>query len=180
MTFDAFVDEGPLGPPPDLATFLSPSGAQMTLNTKITTRPLTKSDYDHIVRVIDKWWGGPTSALAHPIYFYELGERAMVAEAEGRLVGFLLGFISPAGTGYVHLVGIDPEFRRQQVGTLLYRGFEEACLQAGCSGMKAITNPGNDGSRRFHEALGWATEEVADYAGPGRHRVVFTKPLAEA
>jgi GNAT superfamily N-acetyltransferase len=178
MQSDYFVGDGPLGPPPDpSAIFFSRAGAETTLETTITTRPLTKADYDHIVRVIDKWWGGPTSALAHPVYFYELGEKAMVAESEGGVVGFLFGFIAPNMTGYVHLVGIDPEWRRKHVGTLLYRDFENVCRAAGCTKLKAITTIGNDGSVRFHEALSWQAEEASDYAGPGRTRVVFSKPL---
>jgi hypothetical protein len=43
--------------------------------------------------------------------------------------------------------------------------------------MKAITTPGNEGSIRFHVALGWNVQEADDYAGPGRRRIVFTKPL---
>jgi GNAT superfamily N-acetyltransferase len=147
-------------------------------NATLNSRSLTKADYDQIVRVIDKWWGGPTTALAHPLFFYELGELARVVESEGRVVGFLLGFIAPAGSvGYVHLVGIDPEFRRRQVGSLLYRSFEAACRQAGCRALKAIANLGDDGSVRFHEALGWQAETREDYAGPGRSRHVFTKVL---
>ncbi|MSP23897.1 MAG: GNAT family N-acetyltransferase [Myxococcales bacterium] len=143
-----------------------------------TTRKLTKGDYDQIVRVIDKWWGGPTSALAHPLFFYELGELARVVLHDEAVVGFLLGFLAPAeATGYVHLVGIDPEFRRQSVGARLYGSFEEACRAAHCARLKAVTTLGNDGSVRFHEALGWRTEVVEDYAGVGRARVVFTKPL---
>jgi hypothetical protein len=44
--------------------------------------------------------------------------------------------------------------------------------------MKAITTTGNEGSLKFHEALGWTAEEVEDYAGPSRKRVVFLKELA--
>jgi hypothetical protein len=43
--------------------------------------------------------------------------------------------------------------------------------------MKAITTLGNDGSRSFHLGVGWREEEVDDYAGPARRRVVFTKEL---
>jgi hypothetical protein len=46
--------------------------------------------------------------------------------------------------------------------------------------MKAITTPGNEPSIRFHAALGWKVEELDGYAGPGRRRVVFTKPLPRA
>ena len=143
------------------------------------TRPLTKADYDQIVQVIDRWWAGPTSALAHPMFFYELGRLARVVENDGLLVGFLLGFICPdASVGYVHLVGIHPDYRRRGVAKLLYTAFEEDCAREGCRRLKAITTLGNEGSVRFHEALGWSMAEVEDYAGPGRLRIVFTKDLA--
>lgn len=143
------------------------------------TRPLEKRDYDLIVQVIDRWWGGPTSALAHPIFFYELGNLARIVEDEGVMVGFLLGFIAspPSGgsVGYVHLVGIHPDHRRRGVGRLLYEAFEKDCRAAGVSRMKAITTLGNEGSQVFHQALGWDMGEIEDYAGPGRPRIVFTK-----
>src|SRR5262249_52777234 len=146
------------------------------------TRALQKRDYDLIVQVIDRWWGGPTSALAHPIFFYELGSMARIVEADGIMVGFLLGFIarssSTGDVGYVHLVGIHPDYRRRSVGRLLYETFEADCKKAGVVRMKAITTLGNEGSQRFHQALGWDMCEIEDYAGPGRPRIVFTKEFA--
>jgi RimJ/RimL family protein N-acetyltransferase len=42
----------------------------------------------------------------------------------------------------------------------------------------AVTSPGNDGSVRFHEAMGFTvTGPVADYNGPGRDRLLFRKEL---
>lgn len=144
----------------------------------LSTRPLQKADFDHIVSVIDRWWGGPTSALAHPIYFYELGQLARVVEFDRIMVGFLFGFIAPDGpVGYVHLVGIHPDFRRRGVARLLYSAFEADCKKAGAKRMKAITTMGNEGSVRFHEAVGWNVQEVEHYAGRDRHRIVFTKLL---
>lgn len=143
------------------------------------TRPLTQPDFQQIVRVIDHWWGGPTSALAHPIFFYELGRLACVVEDQGELVGFLLGFRCPdAPVGYVHLVGIHPRYRRRGVGRMLYAAFEADCRRERCLSLKAITTLGNEGSVRFHAALGWSATEVEDYAGPGRTRIVFTKELS--
>lgn len=146
----------------------------------VHTRSLGKKDFDRIVEVFDHWWGGPSSGFSpHPIFFYELGERALVAESDGEMVGFLLGFAAerPTRTGYVHLVGIHPEHRRKGVGRVLYERFTQACEKSGCTRMKAITTAANEGSLRFHEALGWKAEEIEDYAGPGRRRIVFTRVL---
>lgn len=143
------------------------------------TRKITKADFDQIVEVIDRWWGGPISTFAHPIFFYELGDNALIVEEGGRMIGFLLGFLSfhEPKTGYVHLVGIHPDYRRKGVGRLLYENFTERCRSLGCRRMKAITTAANEGSLRFHDAMGWKTEEIEDYAGPSRKRIVFTKEL---
>jgi len=143
------------------------------------TRKITKADFDQIVEVIDRWWGGPIATLAHPIFFYELGDNGLIVEEDGRLVGFILGFLvfKTPKTGYIHLVGIHPDYRRKGVGRLLYEHFTERCRALGCQRMKAITTAGNEGSLRFHEALGWKAEEIEDYAGKNRKRVVFTKEL---
>lgn len=143
------------------------------------TRPLGKADYDHIVQVIDRWWGGPTSALASPMLFYELGSLARVVEHDEIMVGFLLGFIAPGPpkTGYIHLVGIHPEYRRRGVGRMLYQTFEDDCRAAGCTRLKTISAVGNEGSIAFHRATGFNVTFVEDYAGPARHRAVLLKAL---
>jgi len=158
------------------------------------TRRITKADFDHIVEVIDRWWGGPIHAQVHPMFFYELGDHALIVEEEGLIIGFLLGFVAMsevsreyprapgAGlgvkTGYVHLVGIHPEYRRRGVGRLLYKDFIQECMLAGCTRMKAITTTGNEGSIRFHVGVGWESTEMEDYAGHKRKRIVFTKDLS--
>ena len=108
-----------------------------------------------------------------------LGELAHVTVDDGQIIGFLLGFIAhePEKTGYVHLVGIHPDFRRKGVGRKLYDSFAKACATAGCIRLKAITTPGNEVSLRFHIAQGWDVKELDDYAGPARRRVVFTKEI---
>ncbi|MDQ3036388.1 MAG: GNAT family N-acetyltransferase [Myxococcota bacterium] len=157
-------------------------------------RGITKKDFDHVASVLDRWWGGPSREQAHPIFFYELGEHALIADDDGEVIGFLLGFMTGERTtgerttgegvapavprvAYVHLVGIHPEHRRRGVGKRLYEVFTERARQADASRIKAITNVGNDGSIDFHRALGFQVTLDADYAGPSRPRVVFTKEL---
>lgn len=142
-------------------------------------RPMTKADFDHIVTVIDTWAGGMSRDLGHPLFFHELGELNRVVFVDGTLVGFLLGFITPRTppVGYVHLVGVHPDQRRGGHGRALYAEFEGCVRERGCKQVKAITTVANEASIHFHRSIGWHDEEVADYAGPGRPRVVLTKAL---
>lgn len=158
-----------------------------TVPTNLRVRPMTKTDFDVVVQVVDQWWSGPIAVLAHPVFFYELGKNARVVEDFGhpqgrKFVGFLLGFIAPAdesraAVGYVHLVGVHPEYRRKGVARALYNDFTANALTFGCRHLKAITTQGNEGSLRFHQALGWSLTEDENYAGPGRRRIVLTKDL---
>ena len=145
----------------------------------IRIRRLEKADYDYVVSVLDRWWGGPAGQRALPVFFYELGHHALAAESAGSIIGFLFGFIthSPPPSGYVHMVGIDPEHRRRGVGHELYARFVAKCTEQGVVRLKAIAAVGDDGAVRFHEAMGFTAREVTDYAGPGRTRVVFERDL---
>ena len=141
-------------------------------------RGISRADYLAIVKVLDDWWGGPSPERASPFFFYELGEQALIAEQDGELVGFLLGFLtSSREMGYVHLVGIHPEHRKHGVGKRLYLHFADSCREAGAKRIKAISTIGHETADRFHRALGFEAEEARDYAGPGRHRVLFTLDL---
>lgn len=156
-----------------------------TVPVNFLVRAMTKQNFDTVVQVVDQWWSGPIAVLAHPVFFYELGKHARVVEdqaRDGKFVGFMLGFIVPAdeergAIGYVHLVGVHPDYRRKGVARALYTEFTQSCLGAGCRHMKAITTAGNEGSLRFHQAMGWQGNEEENYAGPNRKRLVLTKRL---
>ena len=147
------------------------------LNVEI--RAMQKRDYDQVVEVIDRWWGGPVAQQAHPVFFHELGDTALVAMAEQELVGFVLGFVAPTAppVGYVHLVGVRPDFPRKGLGHTLIDRFCATCRARGVRRVKAITTEANEGSRKFHLALGFAERVEPDYAGRGRTRVVFERDL---
>lgn len=143
-------------------------------------RPITKNDFDHIISVLDAWWGGPSGERLHPAFFHELGKHALIAEKpaeeQTQLIGFLFGFMNQSHqTGYIHLVGIHPDHRKKSVGKALYTNFIEQCKNQKIYTIKAITHVGNETSIGFHKAMGFSVTEERDYAGKGRPRIVFLK-----
>jgi len=142
-------------------------------------RGITKSDYDSIVSVMDAWWGGPSALKPEPFLFYELGHHALVAEDDGEMTGFLLGFVTDREPrcAYVHLIGIDPDRRRRGIARALYEEFARRGRELGATSLKAITTVGNEGSVDFHRALGFSVVQDPNYAGEGRARYVFTRVM---
>jgi ribosomal protein S18 acetylase RimI-like enzyme len=153
-------------------------------------RPATGADHARVVKVVDEWWGGRSmAALLQRLFFDHFGSTSLVAESDGSLAGFLIGFVSPTkeGTAYVHFIGVDPGRRGSGLGSELYRRFFAVARAAGCRRVECITSPVNTGSIAFHTRLGFRTvpggevrdgvDVHPDYDGPGDDRVLFRYDL---
>ena len=133
-------------------------------------------DYDAIVAAADPWWGRPIAAALPRLFLDHFAGTSFVAEHDGRLVAFLVGFHSPgqAGEAYIHFAGVDPAYRGTGLARGLYERFLAEARAAGRHVVRAITSPGNHGSIRFHAALGFTVAgPVPGYNGPGRDMMTF-------
>jgi ribosomal protein S18 acetylase RimI-like enzyme len=98
----------------------------------ITIRPVEASDLDDIVRIDEKltghtrkeyWQTRLEIAALRPPWM------SLVAETDGRLVGFLLGWVGESefgiagATGWIDLIGLDPRYRGLGVGRALVDRF---------------------------------------------------------
>ncbi|HET6696211.1 MAG TPA: GNAT family N-acetyltransferase [Gaiellaceae bacterium] len=131
--------------------------------------------------VLDEWWGGRRMVDMLPrLFFTHFRETSFVAERDGKLAGFLVGFLSQSDleAAYVHFVGVSPEERGSGLGRELYEHFFEAARSHGRHTVSCVTSPANAGSLAFHQAIGFeASEPKAGYDGPGEDRVVLTRSL---
>jgi predicted GNAT superfamily acetyltransferase len=156
-------------------------------------RPLSPADYPPVISLVDQWWGGRAMAGLLPRLFFEhFTDTSFAAERDGRLAGFLAGFISQSrpGEAYIHFVGVDPAQRGGGVGRVLYEAFFRAAEARGCVLVRAVTSPVNRGSIAFHQRMGFQLEPgdaqvdgipvSSGYDGPGGDRVRFRRPLRGA
>lgn len=101
----------------------------------INIRPVELADLDAIVRIDEK-----LSGQTRKEYWLQRLEIAalrppwmsLVAETDGRLVGFLLGWVGESefgigrSTGWVDLIGVDPPYRGRGVARALLRRFTDS------------------------------------------------------
>lgn len=161
-------------------------------------RQAREQDYPAIAAGLQSWWTQPgfgaagareRVALVPRLWLQHFAGTSLVAEQQGRFVGFLIGFLSPdrPEEGYIHFVGVAPNARRTSVGRHLYERFFETCRRADRRCVRCVTSPENTLSIAFHKAMGFEVEPgtegtgpllaKADYDGPSVHRVAFVRAL---
>ncbi len=155
-------------------------------------RPV-EADHRPLVGKVDEWWGGRAVHQLFPrLWLQHFCATSWIAEdAEGRTVGFLVGFISPdrPDEAYIHMVATNPNHRRAGLGRRLYEQFFADARARGVRRVTAVTWPGNRVSVGFHRAMGfvpadgagtqnlYGTPAYPDYDADGEDRVVFSREI---
>ncbi len=146
----------------------------------IRLRTATAADYDQIVAVVDGWWGRPIRHALARVFLDHFHATSTIAESDGELAGFLIGFLSPSrpDAAYIHFVGVHPGLRGSGLGRVLYQRFFALAAADGRQLVTAITAPQNAGSIAFHTAMGFTvTAPILDYDGEGSAKVLFQRRL---
>lgn len=140
--------------------------------------PAGVADFHEVLTDHPRYWGERDLRSLHLLALVqEFGSTCLVAQAEDGIRGYIFGFVTPDGTGYVHLIATRDDARGTGIGRRLYAAFAEAAERHGARKLKAITSIENTGSIAFHRSLGFDTKIVDDYNGPGRAMAVFHRDL---
>jgi ribosomal protein S18 acetylase RimI-like enzyme len=144
-------------------------------------RSVEPADHARVIGVLDEWWGGRRMRDMLPkLFFIHFADTSFVAERDGELAGFLVGFLSQSEPedAYVHFVGVSPDERGSGLGRELYERFFAVARSHGRHRVSCVTSPANTGSVAFHRAIGFEPgRPQPDYDGPGEDRVVLTRTL---
>jgi ribosomal protein S18 acetylase RimI-like enzyme len=95
-------------------------------------------------------------------YFTSDPDYCLVAETNGKIVGFILAnTIEKEGTawkkyGYVSWIGVDQEYQRSNLGQRLYRRLEDRLEEDGVRMVIADTDADNEKAISFFKALGFS------------------------
>jgi ribosomal protein S18 acetylase RimI-like enzyme len=140
--------------------------------------------------VINDWWDGRNMRDMLPkLFFIHFRQTSFVAESSGKIVGFLIGFLSQTfqDEAYIHFAGVHPDYRKMGLGRALYERFFEVSRNLGHTVVRCVTSPVNTGSIAFHLRMGFSIERskttiegiylAKNYDGHGGDRVLFSKIL---
>jgi len=156
----------------------------------IQIRNAKLSDHGNIISVMPVWWGGrDLSASVPKLFLRHFGNTSFVAEKDGQLFGFLIGFLSQTRVdeGYIHFAGVHPEIRKKGVARRLYERFYGVCRENSRTRVRSCTAPVNKLSIGFHQSMGFSIavgDDIVDgvavttgYLSEGEPLVLFKKEL---
>jgi len=156
----------------------------------LTIRNSKPSDQQRIISVMKDWWGGRDLTWMLPkLFLVHFCNTSFIIEKGDNLTAFLIGFLSQSNVneGYIHLVGVHPDYRGIGLGEFLYHRFFQICKENNRDTIRSCTSPVNKGSIEFHKKVGFnilkgnaevdSIQVSLDYNGPNDQKVLFEKKI---
>lgn len=132
---------------------------------RVTLRSVREADIQEMVRIERTITGSARGSLLDGILhdYLERGDPDLVlaAEAEGRLVGFLVGEIRPWEFGedeevaWIKVVGVDPKYQGQGIGRMLGDAFMEKLRKKGVKRLRTLVPWDSGDLITYFKALGF-------------------------
>jgi ribosomal protein S18 acetylase RimI-like enzyme len=134
-------------------------------------RKMAPSDLDQIVEIDIKVLEKP-----RPAYWemkLELVEKhdqfsALVAELDGKVVGFIIGGVSrweygvPENIGWIDTIGVDPEYQRKGIAKLLFSSMTENLKKAGVDAIHTFVKRRDWRLLKFFNGLGFQKGDMVN------------------
>lgn len=160
------------------------------MDQEIVMRKGRAEDYETIITVMPIWWNGrDLTHMIMKLFFYHFQDTIFIAEKEGRIVGFIIGFLSQASPNeaYIHFLGVNPDYRNSGMGRALCERFFDECRNHGRNVVRSCTSPINKQSIAFHQHMGYKIEPgdsqidglpvTSNYHRKNDPKVLFKKTL---
>ena len=136
------------------------------LLNQISIRPLTLSDLDAIVEIDRKVLGKLRQDFwkkkMEQINVTQYPHSCLVAELEGKVIGFILGEVSgwqfgvPDTIGWINTIGVDPAYQHRGVAKRLGEEFIKNVKAIGVSLVYTLVNWNDWDLLKFFRAMGFA------------------------
>lgn len=150
----------------------------MESSSVIEIRNLKSWEFLDFMRILHKIFPDRSNSSLFLNLYEVFPEGFIVAVDKKRFVGFAIGVIDHGGNGRILLIGVDKDFRRKGIGSMLLKrllllfsmkGARKAELEVRVSNLDAI---------RFYERMGFRLRERVDgYYEDGESAYIMEKNL---
>ncbi len=150
----------------------------MVAQRLVRIREVTSRDMQAILSIEYKCFKDPYPlGLLNRLHSMHPG-TFLVAETDGKVVGYVIGALRWGETGHVLAIGIDPTYRRQQVGSALVKHVMDRLRAEGAKHVRLEVRKSNTEAQQFYLKLGFKERgEIPYYYEDGETAVAMEHPL---
>ena len=133
-------------------------------------RGMTERDFAAIddvdKKITGREWAGAASRRASSHFWTYYPPLSFVAELDGRIVAFIIGSMggpeySLPVSGWVNILGVDPDYSGQGIGPALLKAFTDVCEISRIPSRMML--PRNERFEKLLLAMGFERGELVDY-----------------
>ena len=131
---------------------------------KVIIRRIEKGEIDSIISISQSIVGKDRSAswqqsIESSLSVYPM--KCLVAEVEGKIVGFLIGDTSNWEYGlppcaWIQMVGVNQEYQHKGIGRMLVQEFGKRCKQEGLRSVQALIREDDERLLKFFSTVGFS------------------------
>lgn len=138
---------------------------------KVKIREMRPEDVEGILEIERATKGDKRAATYAPVPDSCIGgemDSSVVAEAKGKIVGFVLGRVVGSPTelrdvAWIELIGVLPEYQHKGIGRKMVEFWKERCRKKGIKKVHIMLNWRDWWLLSFFESLGFSRGDLMDF-----------------
>lgn len=135
-------------------------------------------DVEWIMKLVNDEFNRNYNQIFYLDLFRSWRNGFLIAESNGKVVGFLLGVISEAFKARILLMAVEPMQRGKGIGAALIDVFIKNCIQANLRAISLEVRIGNERAIRFYNRYGFENIAVfPSYYEDGEAGYIMQKNL---
>ncbi|MEM2021786.1 MAG: ribosomal protein S18-alanine N-acetyltransferase [Zestosphaera sp.] len=147
---------------------------------RCSVRNATPKDIDSITRVERRSFKHPYPKIIFMSALFLHPELFLVVDCDGKVVGYITGFVTSDNYCHIASIAVDPNFRRMGLGSRLIEVFEGRCVGMGVERVRLEVSVLNEEALKLYRKLGYEVVERIPNYYPDSDAYLMSKHLRKS
>lgn len=152
---------------------------ETTMSKEFSIRPMVEEDCEQVVYIDEQCINNPWSKQDFEDLFQYMENHYLVAECEGKIVGFV-GLIQFFESADITHIAVLPEYQGNRIGSALMKGLFVVAEKNEIETIHLEVRDSNTRARHMYEALGFESVHIREnyYINPCEDAIVMVKTIS--